>query len=182
MYVTYTLEGPNGQTYSGRASGFGTPEQVMWGRYATHHMRLQGYHNPTLDVFAQGVGNYGAIRGREQQLIDRYGGVGSPQVGNSIRGVSRYNPAGRAYHWMSNYKFGPFVKMKRNLNTEQEREALFIKNWGLNIIDFISSKSSLAESSLFGMYKDAFGKATMQKIIESCGCVKIYERLKTGIY
>ena len=109
VYVTYTLDGPNGEIYSGRASGFGTPQQVMWGRYAGHGMKVKGYHNPTLDVWAQGVANYGAIRGREQQLIDHHGGVGSPRVGNSIRGVSRYNPAGRTYHWMSNYRFGPLA-------------------------------------------------------------------------
>lgn len=47
-----------------------------------------------------------AIRGREQQLMDYYGGVGSPKLGNSIRGVSKYNPAGRFYHYESNRRFG----------------------------------------------------------------------------
>lgn len=48
-------------------------------------------------------------RDRKQQLIDNYGGVGSPGVGNSIRGVSRYNPTGRVYHEMSDSYFGPLA-------------------------------------------------------------------------
>ncbi|MGD1318731.1 hypothetical protein [Chryseobacterium sp. 2R14A] len=71
-------------------------------------MRLAGYSNPVLDKYAQGYpSGYSAIRGREQQLIDYYGGVDSPRVGNSIRGVSKINPYGRAYHSMSNAYFGP---------------------------------------------------------------------------
>jgi len=47
-----------------------------------------------------------AIRGREQQLIDYYGGVGSRRVANRIRGVSKANPMGRFYHSQSNSFFG----------------------------------------------------------------------------
>lgn len=47
-----------------------------------------------------------AIRGREQQLIDYYGGIGSRRVANSIRGVSKANPMGRFYHSQSNSFFG----------------------------------------------------------------------------
>ncbi|MFT3946516.1 MAG: RHS repeat-associated core domain-containing protein [Agriterribacter sp.] len=109
VYVTYTLTGPQGQKYAGRASGFGTPQSVMMSRYASHHMRAFGYRNPTLDVAAQGADAYLAIRGREQQLIDFYGGVGNPNVGNSIRGVWYYNPAGRVFHKLSDLYFGPLA-------------------------------------------------------------------------
>lgn len=47
-----------------------------------------------------------AIRGREQQLMDYYGGVGSKNLGNRIRGVSKYNPVGRLFHYESNRRFG----------------------------------------------------------------------------
>jgi acetyltransferase-like isoleucine patch superfamily enzyme len=76
----------------------------MMQRYANHHMKMNGYGNPTLDVWAQGAQAYPAIRGREQQLIDFYGGIGN--VGNSIRGVGYYNPLGRVYHAASNLYFG----------------------------------------------------------------------------
>lgn len=76
VYVTYTLTSASGQKYAGRASGFGAPYSVMMRRYASHHMKAFGYGNPTLDVWAQGAQAYPAIRGREQQLIDFYGGVG----------------------------------------------------------------------------------------------------------
>lgn len=109
-YVTYTLTGPNGQKYAGRASGFGDPYSIMMNRFSMHHMRLSGYGNPVLDASAQGYPTgYSAIRGREQQLIDSYGGVGSPNVGNSIRGVSKFNPYGRVYHSMSDAYFGPLA-------------------------------------------------------------------------
>ena len=50
--------------------------------------------------------NYDAIRGREQQLIDFYGGIGSKRVVNDIRGVSKINPFGRDFHNASNAEFG----------------------------------------------------------------------------
>jgi len=106
VYVTYILHHPNGQVYLGRASGFGTPYQVMMRRYSGHERRKDGFANPTLDRYAHGQLGRHAIRGREQQLIDYFGGLGHPKVGNAIRGVSQYNPMGRYYHTMSNQYFG----------------------------------------------------------------------------
>ena len=63
--------------------------------------------NPMLDAWAVGPGAYAAIRGREQQVIDFFGGVGNPKVGNSIRGVAKMNPAGRGFWNRSNATFGP---------------------------------------------------------------------------
>ena len=74
----------------------------------THHRRILGFGNPAIDKATQGYpGGYFAIRGREQQLIDFYGGVRSPGLANLIRGVSPINPLGRAYHNASNAYFGP---------------------------------------------------------------------------
>ena len=67
-------------------------------------MRVFGYGNPKLDRW--GIDIYPAIRGREQQKIDSYGGVGHPNVGNRIRGVAKRNPKGRYFHQASDRIFG----------------------------------------------------------------------------
>ena len=104
-YVTYIMT--NGeQIYVGRTSGYGTPEQLVARRYASHHMKSKGFVRPLVDKWAMGDEGGRAIRGREQQLIDKYGGIGHPKVANSIRGVSRYNPNGYAYHHASDTAFG----------------------------------------------------------------------------
>ena len=69
-------------------------------------MKNKGYGSPKIDVWIQGAVGKPAIRGREQQLMDYYGGVGSSKLGNSIRGVSKHNPAGRFFHYESNRHFG----------------------------------------------------------------------------
>lgn len=109
-YVTYTLTNPTtGQIYVGRTSGFGDPYSIMMARYSTHHMKALGFTTPMLDRAVQGAQGYPAVRGREQQMIDFYGGVGSTNVGNAIRGVSKYNPLGPIYHGASNMFFGPLA-------------------------------------------------------------------------
>ncbi|WP_146186622.1 RHS repeat domain-containing protein [Pedobacter sp. HMWF019] len=109
-YITYTLTNDKGKIYVGRSSGYGDPYRIMMNRYSGHDMRKFGYGNPQLDRVAQGwpVG-LDAIRGREQQMIDYYGGVGSPNVGNSIRGVGYYRPDGKYFHLMSDTLFGPLA-------------------------------------------------------------------------
>jgi len=80
----------------------------MMNRYASHHMRALGYGNPTLDVASQGYPlGYYAIRGREQQLIDFFGGIGSPNIGNTINAIWQYNPNRPLYMSASNAMFGP---------------------------------------------------------------------------
>jgi RHS repeat-associated protein len=108
-FVTYTMRNAAGQTYVGRTSGYGDPYSIMMNRASGHHMKAFGYGSPVLDRAVQGYQGYPAIRGREQQLIDSYGGIGSPGVGNSIRGVSPYNPAYPIYHGASNLYFGPLA-------------------------------------------------------------------------
>jgi hypothetical protein len=108
MWVTYRLFHPDGRVYVGRASGFGTPQQVMKARYARHViLRAEGFYldeKLSLDKFV--VGNRDAIRGREQQLLDHVGGVGHPKVRNAIRAVSPLNPNRYTYHNASNALWG----------------------------------------------------------------------------
>jgi RHS repeat-associated protein len=106
VYVTYELTNAMGDVYVGRTSGYGDPRGIVWLRYIGHHMRLRGFGSPKVDVAAQGIQAKPAIRGREQQLIDFHGGIGHPRVANLIRGVSKYNPLGRAYHNASDLYFG----------------------------------------------------------------------------
>ena len=111
-YVVYTKTNAAGSVYVGRTSGFGTPEEVVRRRDAGHHMNAFGYGPAVVNSALVNVGSlqgYPAIRGREQQVIDFYGGVGSPMVGNSIRGVSQYNPLGPIYWGASNLMFGPLM-------------------------------------------------------------------------
>ena len=106
VYITYTLTNDKGQIYVGRSSGFGSPEAVMKRRFYAHHMRLFNFNKYKIDKAARGPGAYEAIRGREQQLMDSLGGIGSPKLANRIRGVSAINIRGREYHNMSNLFFG----------------------------------------------------------------------------
>jgi hypothetical protein len=105
-YITYSIYGKDGTPYYGRASGFGTPQQILSRRFSSHHMRLLGYGSPQLDKFMEGPAGRLAIRGREQQLIDSKGGIGSGLVGNMIRGVGVLNPNGKIYHEASSAAFG----------------------------------------------------------------------------
>ena len=110
--ITYVATHPTtGKKYSGRASGYlMSPDAVLARRWAGHARRLEGYGYPTIDKTITGdygsVG-WGATRGREQQLIDSFGGVGNEAVGNRIRAVSKKNMLGRTYHNLSNAAFGP---------------------------------------------------------------------------
>lgn len=47
-----------------------------------------------------------AVRGREQQMIEYFGGIGSPYVGNRINGISPYNPMEPVYRSSSFMYFG----------------------------------------------------------------------------
>ena len=108
VWVTYTLRDLSGGmvVYVGRASGFGTPAEVMMRRFAYHHMRLLGFGDPVLDKWQVGPIGYSAIRGREQQLYDHY----DPLVANRIRPVARGNPNGYGYWEASNYAFGKLAR------------------------------------------------------------------------
>ncbi|MBB3969316.1 hypothetical protein [Mucilaginibacter phyllosphaerae] len=74
-------------------------------------MRALGFGNPQLDRVAQGYPlGYYAIRGREQDAVNAYGGIGSSQLGNSINPIWQYNPNRPLYMGASSLMFGPYVK------------------------------------------------------------------------
>lgn len=113
VYMTYTMTNDDGTVYSGRTSGYGNPEDILGKRHSKHHMAAKGFYNVKPDKVAYGEQEKLAIRGREQQLIDKNGGAQSDTVnghkgtsGNAIRGVSKFNPKGPVYHEAANKEFG----------------------------------------------------------------------------
>ncbi|MDR7123088.1 hypothetical protein [Rheinheimera soli] len=92
-YVTYTRINPKtGQVYAGRTGGYGPPDDIVYRRsLGQMHLTAEGFRSPTIDQIST---DRAAIRGREQQLIDFYGGAQS--VGgtarNLINGVADFNP------------------------------------------------------------------------------------------
>jgi hypothetical protein len=106
-YLTYILTNPDtGRVYVGRASGFGAAEDVLYRRLISHfYYMVAGYTKVKIDVVAIGDA-YFAIRGREQQLVDSYGGIGNTKIANLIRPVSAYNVNGYLYWQASNDQFG----------------------------------------------------------------------------
>lgn len=90
-YQTYTKKNiKTGQIYVGRTSGTGTPTQNVAKRESGHHLDSEEWAPAQL---VDSSSNSNAIRGREQQLIDHYGGAQSDKgtSGNKIRGVSKRN-------------------------------------------------------------------------------------------
>jgi hypothetical protein len=98
IYVGYTLKTASNQTYVGRTSGFGTPEQIVAMRFANHHQHeYDDLHeggwvgSPKLEV---GTSNYAAIRGWEEIAIQRAGGpwLYGGTSANKISGINwRYS-------------------------------------------------------------------------------------------
>jgi len=112
IFVTYTKFNPNnGQTYVGKSKGFGEPNAIVKRRDRNHHRNKEGFLPAVLDKFTK---SQLTVRGREQQMIDYFGGAwsdrnkdGKPtKSANKIRGVSKDNPAGIVFHNASNREFG----------------------------------------------------------------------------
>ncbi|MDE6533534.1 MAG: FG-GAP-like repeat-containing protein [Muribaculaceae bacterium] len=112
IHLTYVLRHPDGRVYVGRTSGVGSQEKVFRNRFYKHRKdpEKEGFVLDHIDKVAQGPFGYAAIRGREQQLIDFYGGIGSPKIINIRRGVWYYNIRGLYYHGMSNAYFGQLYR------------------------------------------------------------------------
>jgi hypothetical protein len=105
-FQTYTK--PNaetGEVYSGRTSGRDTPEQNVAKRDSGHHMNEKGFGPAKLDKSSS---NSDAIRGREQQLIEKNGGAKSQggTSGNAINGVSPKNLKATTYKKAAENEFG----------------------------------------------------------------------------
>ncbi len=100
-FHTYTKTHPNGKVYTGRTSGAEKPAKAIQKRDAGHHMNNQGYGPAQLD---KSSGNKAAIRGREQQLIDKRKTEG--RAGNTINGISPKNKKRNHYLAESEKEFG----------------------------------------------------------------------------
>lgn len=105
-YQTYTKTNPiTGEVYSGRTSGTGDPRQNVARRDANHHMNDKGFGPAKLDMSSS---NKDAIRGREQELIEKHGGAQSQGgiSGNSINGISENNKKRQKYLDAADKEFG----------------------------------------------------------------------------
>ncbi len=110
-FATYTLTNPaSGQVYVGRCSGFGDIENIVIRRMRSHKYYKRGFTIIQIDKAIQGVGAKNAIRGREQQLIDYYGGINNSNVANKIRAVAKINVFGITFHNASDEHFGNIAK------------------------------------------------------------------------
>jgi len=119
FYATYTKTGTrlDGSTitYSGRTSGWtrnpagpsrAEAQLAVTLRDYGHHMTPLGYGRAVLDRASL---SRDAIRGREQQLIDKHGGAwkfDKGTSGNALRAVSKSNHKGHGYHLSANALFG----------------------------------------------------------------------------
>lgn len=101
IYHTYTKVNKSGEVYVGRTSGYDTPAKNIQRRDARHHMNKQGFKRANLDKSSP---NKNAIRGREQQLIEKYRDEG--KSANKINGISDKNPKKKRYIGSSTKKFG----------------------------------------------------------------------------
>ncbi len=86
LFITYTgIQLKSGLPYVGRASGFGTPEQILARRLSSHHITfVKG--SVIRDKFSTG---YAAIRGREQLVLEKLLNAG--KVANDKAGISDRN-------------------------------------------------------------------------------------------
>jgi RHS repeat-associated protein len=109
-YLTYFTTQPiTGEVYVGRTSGYGDPASILARRWSNHTiLRAQGFTYPTMDAVTRGIPGYVPIRGREQQLYDRFRLDGAIMK-NAILPVSPWNPLGPIYHQGSNIWFGPLA-------------------------------------------------------------------------
>ena len=114
VYVVYFLEGP----YVGRTSGWGTPKKVLMDRLLAHHIYPRSMSLPiTVSYEARTakmpvVSLRYAMRGREQQWIDFFGGplLKGGRTLNLINGISLTNPNRPIYMNAAYSIFGPLPR------------------------------------------------------------------------
>jgi RHS repeat-associated protein len=101
-YQTYTkVNEATGEVYAGRTSGTGTPQQNLARRDSSHARNLAGFGPAKLD---QSSTNKAAIRGREQQLIDKNRQQGT--AAKQINGISPRNKNRQRYLDAATKAFG----------------------------------------------------------------------------
>jgi hypothetical protein len=97
-YQTYTRYNPKtGGCYSGRTSGYGSPQENIIARAAGQPLlNAEGFLPPILD---RTTDSYASVRGREQLMIDLNGGAKSSggTSRNVINGISPMNPLRSIY-------------------------------------------------------------------------------------
>jgi RHS repeat-associated protein len=105
-HQTYTVtNGETGEAYSGRTSGYGTPDENIQRRFDAGHERTgDGWGDPVLDRSSP---NSDAIRGREQGLIDYYRRQGI--AADQINGISPRNGNYARYMDAALREFGPIL-------------------------------------------------------------------------
>ncbi|MEM7183195.1 MAG: hypothetical protein AAF518_19950 [Spirochaetota bacterium] len=109
IFLTYTKKNTNtGEVYSGRASGTNTARNILLKRDSSHHKNKDNFGNAKIDKVATD-GN--AIRGREQLLIEKYGGAKSNggSSGNQNNGISYRNKQKKIYIQAAIKLFGTIV-------------------------------------------------------------------------
>ncbi|WP_082551965.1 RHS repeat domain-containing protein [Massilia sp. Root351] len=119
IYVTYTrtrVDPVTGeiQVYSGRTSGVGEPQELATQRGRQQdHLNKEGFGPPVVDRWSE---SKVPIRGREQQLIDFYGGAKSVggSARNMINGVADFNPLRPIYIGAAISAFGPLIDNSPN--------------------------------------------------------------------
>jgi hypothetical protein len=84
----------------------GTAKENVASRDSGHHKNAEGFGPAKLDKSST---SKDAIRGREQQLIEKYGGAKSQggTSGNAINGVSPKNANAATYAEAAKKEFGP---------------------------------------------------------------------------
>ena len=128
-YVTYTKTNPiTKEVYSGRASGYGTPEEIVAQRDKWHHMNSKGYDSAVLDKSSK---NFNAIRGQEQYLIEKHGGAKSwgGTSGNMINGISPKNQnKGNDQVTRKGHKNGKLIPIYSSMSPEDVSKSIFEHN------------------------------------------------------
>lgn len=105
LHITYTKENLiTGEVYSGRASGLvsdedlneGVARSILSKRDSSQHKNEDGFDRAQIDLYSQ---NSDAIRGREQELIEHFGGAKSEggKSGNFLNSISRRNEKREQY-------------------------------------------------------------------------------------
>ena len=105
-YQTYTkINRQTGKVYTGRTSGTNSPIKNVQKRDRNHHKNKEGFGPAKIDKTSS---NPDAIRGREQQMIEKNGGAKSQggTSGNTINGVSPTNPKIDQYLEEAKKQFG----------------------------------------------------------------------------
>jgi hypothetical protein len=116
-YITYEIYNPAINTYYvGRASGFGTSEQIFSKRFNNHKWKSfieknGGKASIDQTIYSYPAGKW-AIRGREQQLYDYHLNLGH-KMANISDPIFYYHPYAYFYHTMSNVAFGEIAPYSR---------------------------------------------------------------------